>query len=354
MFKTSQALVISITALVATACSTEPERLDPPPPPGYLAMQDGSVISGNVVKTSADTVIFQIDGETIPQTISRADLDPLSFYVARTSSPNLTVMNRVELARFNMKHGLFHCAEIEVDQVVIDDPNLAEQLSLEIRESREKYAAELTKQSDRCLADGDIHGAEILAAQVLTEFSDTRAAASAKELVEKVHAEIGDTSHDVTPQLVSSKSGSMTVGNAQKYSSRAKKRNLVALQKSGSGARKSFENSISDNLKALEILNTIIEKKKSDPEDLMRAQTMRKQVLRDSVDVSLNLANFYLSRGSYPQAEEAATKALEIDPTSERARRELDRAVFVSDESARVRKLGRKKGRVSRYSPPQG
>jgi len=321
-----------------------------PAAPGHLTLADGSVIDGSVISTNVDSVQFAADGAT--RTIPRGDLDPISWYLARSSDASLTAANRLDLARDAMDHGLFHAAEVEVARVVDLDESFEDDAVLTLEKGREDYAAKLTQQSDVALSSGDRQHARRLAGRVLTEFADTEAASTAQGLVERMHAEIGEPEgSESNLRLVSSRSADKRLATAEKYVTRAEKRNLAALQKSGSSAKQSFENAIKDYTKGIGQLDAVLGDQGAAADTKLRAQQAREKAVASAVDAHIDLASFYMHRGSYPQSEEIANAALKLDPNSARAKQMLAKAEFVSAESARVRKLARKRGKNWRYDP---
>ena len=321
-----------------------------PTAPGHLTLADGSVVEGSVVATDVDGVTFDAGGTT--QTFARTELDPVSWYLARSSDGGLTAADRLDLARQAMDHGLFHAAEVEVARVVELDESFEDDAVLTLEKGREDYAAQLTQQSDVALSSGDRRSARRLAGRVLTEFPDTEAATTAQGLVERMHAEIGEPENSESNlRLVSSRTADKRLAAAEKYVTRGEKRNLSALQKSGSSAKQSFENAIKDYAKAIAEYDKVLGDGKAAADVKLRAQQAREKAVASSVDAHIDLASFYMHRGSYPQSEEIANDALKLDPESQRAKQMVAKAEFVSAESARVRKLARKRGRNWRYDP---
>lgn len=345
---------------LAAGCSTTEvvETFELPTSPGHLTLADGSIVEGSVTATDAEQIVFLGAGETATRTLSKGELDPISWYLARSSDATLAATDRLGLARGVIDEGLFDAAEIELARVAALDPTLEDEALLTLERGREAYAARLTEQSDQALATGDRVVARRLAGRVLTEFPDTEAAVAAQSLVERLHAEIGDTevpaNDDAELQLVSTSSSNKRLAEAEKYRARAEKRNLSALQKSGSSAKQSFENSIKDYEKTITLLDRVIDDQDSSVEERLRAQQARATAVDSAIDAHIELASFYMHRGSYPQSQEIAQAALALDPANQRARQMVDRTEFVSEEAGRVKKLGRKRGKNYRYDPASG
>ncbi len=346
---------------VAVGCSTveEATSIELPAAPGHVNLVDGTTVEGSVKATDAEQIVFLAAGETDLRTLRKDQVDPISWYLARSSDSSLTAADRLELARGAIDDGLFEAAELEMARVVDLDASLEEEALLTLEQGRESYAGRLTRESDRALASGDRAGARRLAGRVLTEFPETEAASSAQGLVERLHADIGEPEPVVEEEanglrLVSTSKSDRRLSDADKYLKRAEKRNLSALQKSGSAAKQSFENAIKDYEKAIGLLDHVIDDGESSVEQRLRAQQRRESAVDAAVDAHVELASFYMHRGSYPQSQEIAEAALALAPESERAREMVARAEFVSAEAGRVKKLGRKTGRKLRYDPANG
>ncbi|MFG0318336.1 MAG: hypothetical protein ACF8XB_13755 [Planctomycetota bacterium JB042] len=346
---------------VAVGCSTveEATSLDLPVSPGHVNLADGTTVEGSVKATDAEQIVFLAAGETELRTLRKDQVDPISWYLARSSDASLTAADRLDLARGAIEDGLFDAAELEMARVVELDASLEEEALLTLEQGRESYAGQLTRESDRALASGDRAVARRLAGRVLTEFPETEAATSAHGLVERLHADIGEPEPIVEGdaeglRLVSTSQSDRRLSDAEKYLKRAEKRNLTALQKSGSAARQSFEKAIKDYEKAIGLLDHVIDDGESSVQQRLRAQQARETAVDAAVDAYVDLSSFYMHRGSYPQSREIAEAALELAPTSERAKEMAARAEFVSAEAGRVKKLGRQTGRKLRYDPASG
>jgi tetratricopeptide (TPR) repeat protein len=312
-----------------------------------IALADGTVLEGRVVHTSAETVAFRVDGEEKPRTYKRTDLQPLSWYEARNASMDTDA--RLELARFCLENDLHEAAEIEMAKVIEMDPSQADELVAEVERARTRRAAELTKESETAFAKGESSKAERLAADVVTRFPETPSVPTAVAILDRIDATVADPGDpDSGVQLVARSSQAATqLTTATRYAERARKRHLAALRKSGSAAREDFDRAIEDFERSVRILDGLTTAQDGGVEVVQATQELA-TVRASLVDAYIDLGNFYLGRGSYPQAREVARDALEVDPQSARAQQFVRHADLVAEDQEALRRFSRLTGRKLR------
>lgn len=316
--------------------------------PATLTLTDGTVLSGEVVDSDAGGLMFQVADEEEPRRLVRARLEPASWLVTRSARPDLTVDDRLGLVHAALDAGLYEVAEVEAAKALELDPSAEEDVLAAWRDGCAAYAQVLADEAEQAFGDGDRRLAERQAARVLTLFPETPAAAAAEDVVERLHADIGQPEWTGV-ELVASADADRRLRQAEQYVGRAQKRNLAGLQRSGSDARRSFEGAAADYQKAIQLLDQIAGNSQADPPDRLAARELRDEAVLAAVDVHINLANFMMNRGSYPQAGEAIDEALALAPDNARALAHKNRIATVAGEAERVRKLSRKLGKKLRY-----
>ena len=247
----------------------------------------------------------------------------------------------------------FAAAEIELAKLTEVEGIDFDALIREFDDAREVHAGALVRDSVSALGSGDSDRATQLAAEVVTAFPETDAASGARELLASIAGPADpDLEADPGVILASSKGADKRIREASKYLERGERRNLDALQKSGSAARKSYEGSLSDYGKAIDRLDAAVKDKDASPEQRIAAQDLRDKALNSKVDVHLNTARVYLHRGSYDDAQSAVAEALALNPDHEGAL-DMQRTVdSVWSERARVVKLRKRGGKKWRIAPP--
>ncbi len=317
--------------------------------PAVLELTDGSMLEGQVVHASPTEMTIETVGGTT-RTIVRGEVDPMSWYRVRSAGTDLTIDDRLELGRFALENGLFEAAEMELSHAAEIAPDKEGEIARILRSAREGHATSLAERSERAFASGDTVEATRRAGEVLTRFPETKAAGRAQNLVVMMNADLGE-SEPTEINLVADRGADRRLKDAEKYVTRGQKRNLTALRETGSKAGDAFEGSSDDYQRAISLLDKALMSSDLTPEQNLRAQELRHRATEEAVDVQINLARMYVNRGSYPQAVEVMDGALELDPENERALTYRKQVEFVSDEAARIRKLGRKTNQKLRYGP---
>jgi len=353
----STCLLMAVSALMSFAgCSTT--MTDNSESPSQLAAEtdltlvDGNRLRGRIIRTSDDAVVFRVNGEVEPRTYTRSDVMPFSWYLARNA--NMDVDSSLELARFCLQHDLFDAAAIEMAKVMEQRPSMTDALIEEVARARTERAARLVQESDLALDNGDPRQAERLAAEVVTRFPESRAAASAVAILEVIDLNLGEPAdpealnlHRVAQRAARGSSTQSRLTKSQRYVDRARKRHVSALRTSGSAARERFQWATSDYERALTMLRGMSTEQLQTADALRVSQRMT-DVVSERITLSVDFGNFYLNRGSYPQARQVAEEALAIDPESERALTFVRHVEMVTADQEALRRFSRLTGKKYR------
>lgn len=247
-----------------------------------------------------------------------------------------------------LEAGDYDAAERAAATIVESDASAGPELAAAFDAAREREASGLVERARTSLASGDEGGALDLAGRVTTEFAETDAASSARELIAGLVGPDVVVAEGDELVRVSSGGADARIGKAEKYLERGESRRRKALATSGSSARGLFESSASDFEKALDALDGVAKDADASADQRLAAQQMTSDVKERAVGVNLSLAQFHLSRGSHPQAREAVESARAIAPahdgvTAMERRIESNEAAWADQKT--LRKLGGKKWR---------
>jgi len=245
----------------------------------------------------------------------------------------------------------FVTAEIEAAHVVGLDPDRGSAVVTAFDEARSATANTLLARATTALQDGDQASAERHAARVLAEFGETDAAAAARKMFADVETE-QEIEGAGGLQLASAKQSDKRLKDAERYVARGSKRSLKGLTATGSSASKSFESSASDYQKAISALDKVIADDDATAEQQLIAQQLREKAVAESVDVHLNVARFYMNRGSNKQAGEALDQARALDPSNLQTETLTKQVARIDEEWGKLKTVRRHGGKKWENRPP--
>ncbi len=154
-----------------------------------LVLHDGASLPGEVVSSTADSVSFKcrMGGQETTTTFRAAQLDPHSFYSIRFSAVANDANGLLELAKFAAEHRMFIEATAQYNRAKAVDPKLVESFAkTELPKYWEGLAERLLADAKEAFAAGDFESARSLSQDILTRFTNTKAADGAKVLVREI------------------------------------------------------------------------------------------------------------------------------------------------------------------------
>jgi len=293
-----------------------------------LCYSDGSYVDGTVVSTTADSVTFQPEGGAAT-TVAASKLDPRSFYDLRNETVGDDAEGRLALAKFAFDHRMFRQARTQFRRFRKLDPASADAFIKEnghlIHEGIAQCLLEDARDAD---ASGNLPAAREHCTTLLALYPDTRATGDAKTLLDtvqgKIDAQRAQYQADRAKRLDADREAKLEQAEEDlKWGDTIRNR---ALQESGATAQKNTLDEAAHKYKlAIERLEEIA-KTSTDEQLKQEAAPLLAQAKESAVDCYVSNAQYYLSRGDYPRAQQEAKNALALDPNATEAQSVIDEA----------------------------
>jgi len=308
------------TAFLALACICYADE---------LCFHDGTYVDGKIVSTTADSVTFQPDnGAAI--TVPASRLDPRSFYHLRNESIGDDAKGRLALAQFAFDHKMYRQARVQFRRFRKLDPTAADAFIKEHgQEIHEGIAQCLLEDAQQVAGMGNLPAAREDCTSLLALYPDTRAAAEAKTLLDTVQGKIDGQRAQYQAQrakrLDAERQAKIQQGEDDlKWGDTIRNR---ALQQTGPTQEKNtLEEAAAKYKLAIGRFEEIL--KTSEDEELKKEATpLLAESKKSAVNCYVSTAQYYLSRGNYPRAKEAANDALALDPDAMAAKSVIEEAV---------------------------
>ncbi|MHC4938731.1 MAG: hypothetical protein ACYTHK_07160 [Planctomycetota bacterium] len=296
-----------------------------------LIFDDGHMVTGKVVSTTATSVTFQPEKEGAePVTVGAEALDPFNFYSIRerTMDPR-SIDDRLALATFALDHRLYKRARIQARAAdEIDKAKVDAWVQTHRKAIREGLAELLLQEARDLLRKDKLFEARGHISMILTRYPDTRAAESARDLLDTVQSKIGRrrTHGRSTRERIPEEKREQYLAPAIKDIEAGESANHNALKqpldsKSMSGfmtAGRLFDNAVNK-------LEALI--KGSKDEALTKeAKELLNRAKVGGCEAYVNQSEWYLSRGNGSKAAQAANRALKHRPESTAAQSARARA----------------------------
>ena len=285
----------------------------------YLAK--GGTVRGRLV--SDDGASIQLEGsDGQKRIITYQDLDPRSVYrLMKGRTSNDDAEGQIEVGNYARDAGYYAHARRHYNMAVKADPSVQERVDKESTKLREVAGDAELARAREAASKGDLDAAEGHLSNIINEFPDGQAAATAATMLQDLQARDAagsssapDTSAEIAKELK----------QATDFVAKAKDENRKGLlnSKKQSTALRSFDKAADYGEKA----RKSIEKKSGekdladDPAFTRAASALDRQAVDVIVDASLNSASLYMTRESYGSALAATNRAIATDPNNQQAR----------------------------------
>jgi len=295
-----------------------------------LCFSDGNYLEGKIVSTTDISVTFQpaTDGAA-PMTVKASRLDPRSFYHLRTETVGDDAKGRLALAQFAFDHRMYRQARVQfrryrkLDQAGADAFIKAH--GQEIHEGIAEILLADARDADSC---GNITAAREHCTTLLALYPDTKAAEGAKTMLDtiqgKIDAERAREDADRTKRLDAERQAMLQPAEDDlKWGDTIRNR---ALQESGQTQEKNTLDQAAAKYKLS--INRFEELMKTSPDAELKAEVkpLLARAKESAVNCYVSNAQYYLSRGNYPRAQEEAKSALALDPNAAAAQSVIEEA----------------------------
>lgn len=158
-----------------------------------ITLKDGSMLIGDIVKTTNDSLTFKYqagDDDEKTVTFRAEDLDPHSFYAARSEDLPDDPEAHISLAKFCAENRMFARCMVTYEQARAKFPDVMEEFHNNERVTyREDYAARLLEGALKARERGNLKVAEEEIQIIMTYLHDTKAGEEAKALIKKIALE---------------------------------------------------------------------------------------------------------------------------------------------------------------------
>lgn len=297
---------------------------------GELCFSDGTYVDGTVVSTTADSVTFQPAREgAAALTAKAARLDPRCFYHLRNDTVGDDAKGRLALAQFAFDHRMWRQARSQFQRFrKLDAASADAFVKAHGQEIHEGIAQCLLEDGQEAEACGNLPAAREHCTSLLALYPDTRAAAGAKTLLDTVQGKI-DTQHAKEQADRAKRLDAERQAKLQPAEDDLKMGDTIrnrALKESGGTQQKNTLDEATHKYRLA--INRLEELMKTSTDDELKkeAAPLLAQATESAVDCFVSNAQYYLSRGDYPRAQQEAKSALALDPNAAAAQSVIDEA----------------------------
>lgn len=302
-----------------------------------LCYSDGSYVDGKVILTTADSVTFQAATEGAAAiTVPAARLDPRSFYQLRNTFLDSThaVLNagddakaRLALAQFAFDHRMYRQARAQFRRFRKLDPASADAfIKAHGQEIHEGIAQLLMEDARDCDACGNTAAAREHCTTLLALYPDTKAAKDATTMLDtiqaKIDAERAREAGERAKRLDAEREAKLEPAEDDlKWGDTIRNR---ALQQGPTQEKNTLDAAAAKYKLAINRLDEMM--KGTDDVLKKEAAPLLATANASAVNCFVSNAQYYLSRGDYPRAQQEAKSALAIDPNATAAQSVIDEA----------------------------
>jgi tetratricopeptide (TPR) repeat protein len=316
----------------------------------YL-LRNGTELRGTVSSTDEERMTIRLDAPAgAIATFMRDQVEPHSWYVARSQTIGDDAKARLDLARYCIANGLFFVAERELDRVVEAAPGLATAADAERARAHDGGGKKLVELARDAIAKNDLARAANFVGTILRRYDDTAAAGEAPSIVDDIAQRRGELEQQRVAEMqrrAVEKKTAAQVAILKDLSERvgaARRQNVIGLKsKDLSSAQEAFTSALRRFAAVTTEIDAQASRNQDDQELLPRLAELRSTCLTESIEVHVNMGSTYVVRGSYTKAAEHANDALALDPKSAYARDFRARVELAAAEAAsgrgRVRHL---------------
>lgn len=294
-----------------------------------LCYSDGNYVDGTVVSTTADSVTFQPAASGAAAiTVPAARLDPRCFYNLRNDAVGDDAKGRLALAQFAFDHDMWRQARVQFRRFRKLDPASADAFIKEHGLQIHEGVAEcLLKDAQDADESGNLPAAREHCATLLALYPDTRAAEAAKTMFDaiqgKIDAQRAQDQAERAKRLDADRQSKLLQAEEDlKWGDTIRSR---ALRKTGTEEKDTLDEAAHKYKLAINRLEEI-EKTSKDEVLTKEAAPILRTAVESAVNCYVSNAQYYLSRGDYPRAQQEAKAALAIDPNAAAAQSVIDEA----------------------------
>ncbi len=299
-----------------------------------ITLKDGVTGTANIIDTTDDsiTVSFVREGASVTLKLKAGQLDPYSFYEIRRDYMEHTAENHLRLGLFCIKEGMFARARYHVDEAKAIDPAFVEKVKA-IPGLKDRIAEKILEHARRAYDADDMESAERLAIAVLTRFPESPAAVQAEALV--THMDDKEQVREAKRRAEVMAAATKAAGEADQAKAAERNKLLAPIydrmdlarkmraqglrEKNTSRARKALEAAGAEYEKTLEQIRNLSGTHAEDPALISVLALGDIQIREDAVSCYVSAGSIMIGRGSYPEAEKLARRAIAVDPKSEDA-----------------------------------
>lgn len=291
-----------------------------------LCYSDGNYIDGKVVSTTADSVTFQAEGAAA-MTVPATRLDPRCFYNLRNNSVGDDAKGRLALAQFAFDHRMYRQARTQFRRFRKLDPASADVfIKTHGQEIHEGLAQLLMEDARDCDACGNIAAAREHCTTLLALYPDTKAAKDATTMLDTIQSKIdAQRAHDQAERgkrLDAEREAKLEPAEDDlKWGDTIRNR---ALQQGPTQEKNTLDAAAAKYKLAIGRLDEMM--KGTDDVLKKEAAPLLATANASAVNCFVSNAQYYLSRGDYPRAQQEAKNALAIDPNATAAQSVIDEA----------------------------
>ena len=298
-----------------------------------VLLNGGGAMEGKIASVDENGIKVESDGKTV--LVGPAQLDPHYYYNQWAKRVGDDAKARLKLGVYAFENGLFNQARSQYRKAQKLDPEVVKDFEENvIPRIKEGVAEKLLAQAQLAVKNKKWHDAERIAAKILTQLEDTKAAEQARNLISSVH--INQVSNDekrlvkrLARYLPKEEAASLRereklgkrLAPIERKIDKARRRVVLGLQTRSQnrskgifvGAAKQYETILKD-------LGKLATAAAGEEGFLAYVDEVQGVAKREAIEAWIHAGNVYLIRGAFNDAMAAANRTLAIDPDSEVAK----------------------------------
>jgi len=300
-----------------------------------VLLNDGASIKGKVTAADEKGITVESDGKSV--LVSPDQLDPHYYYTQWNKRVPKDAKAHLRLAVYAYEHALFNQARSQYRKAQQLDKEVVKQFEeTVIPKIKEGVAEKLLAQAQVAVKNEKWHDAERIAAKILTQLEDTKAAETARQLISNVHINQVSADEktlvkrlarylpkDEAKALKQREDLGKKLAPIERKIDKARRRVTQGLQtRSQNRSKNVFKSAAEQYERIIKDLDKLDAQAAGEGQEAFReyVDQVRDVAKRECIEAWIHVGNVLLVRGAFNDATAVANRMLAIDPESEVAR----------------------------------
>lgn len=300
-------------------------------------LSSGEFFHATILGSTPDSVGIRRktdDGGEETLTLSVDQCDKWFFYQVRDKTLGDDAKGRIQLAKWCVQNDMFSRAKVQMSRARAADEKVVEEfMKTEFPKIKEGLGKRIFDVAKRSWSRGSAKNAKMWCSLILTKFEGTKVEPEAEALLEEIHKKLEE--EEERKQKLRRKAAAAQAEREAKIKEDKRDKELAPVErlmregrqanhtglkaKNLSQAKSAFETAASRFKHAIKRADQGLKDTK-DEQVAKGLQEMRGEATENAIEVYLNLANTYASRGSDVKASQYCNQALALDPENASAK----------------------------------